>query len=147
LQPKSAETFNANLNKFVANLDMKLEEWKTALAPFAGRKLASYHNSWPYFLVRFGFQGGLFLEPRPGIPPSPAHLAEVIDAMRSGMVRIIIVEPYVNHRAAEFVANRTDAAVLDFAPYPGGKNAPGDYIGWMDSLVKALAKALTVKTQ
>jgi len=147
LQPKSADAFNANLNKFITKIDVKIEEWKAALAPFAGRKLVSYHNSWPYFLGRFNFQGGLFLEPKPGIPPSPAHLAEIINSMTNGKIKIIIVEPYVNHRAAEFVASRTDAAVLDFAPYPGSKNTPDDYVGWMDSLVQALAKALAAKTQ
>ena len=89
---------------------------------------------------------GLYLEPKPGIPPSPAHLAEVIATMTNEKIKIIIVEPYVNHRAAELVAGRTDAAVLDFAPYPGSKNVPDDYIGWMDSLVQALAKSLAAKT-
>jgi len=147
LSPKEAGVFKANLDKFNSRLDTKIAEWRKALAPYAGRRIVSYHNSWPYFFERFGLQGHLFLEPKPGIPPSPSHLAEVIATMKNERIKIIIVEPHVNHRAAELVAARTDATVLDFASYPGGKNVPDDYIGWMDSLVQALAKTLASKTQ
>ena len=147
LEPKSAALFKANLDKFKKDLDAKIEEWKKALAPHSGKRIVSYHNSWPYFERRFEVKGELFLEPKPGIPPAPAHLAEVITTMKAENIKIIIVEPHVNHRSAELVAGRTDAVVLDFAPYPGGKGVPDDYIGWMDSLVQALAKAFAAKTK
>ncbi len=147
LDPKSAGLFKANLEKFNRSLDTKLAEWKKALAPFAGRPVVSYHNSWPYFEKQFALKGELFLEPKPGIPPSPSHLAEVITAMKADKIKIIIVEPHVNHRSAELVASRTDATVLDFAAYPGSKGVPEDYIGWMDSLVQALARAFAAKTK
>ena len=142
LDSKSASAFKANLEKFNQRLDAKLADWKRALGPYAGRRIVSYHNSWPYFEKRFELKGDLFLEPKPGIPPSPAHLAEVITTMKAERIRIILVEPHVNHRSAELVAGRTDGTVLDFAPYPGGKGVPDDYVGWMDSLVQALANRL-----
>jgi zinc/manganese transport system substrate-binding protein len=147
LEPKSATLFKANLEKFKKDLDAKIEEWEKKLSPYAGKRIVSYHNSWPYFEKRFDVKGELFLEPKPGIPPAPAHLAEVITTMKAENIKIIIVEPHVNHRSAELVAGRTDAVVLDFAPYPGGKGVPDDYIGWMDSLVQALAKAFAAKTK
>ena len=147
LEPKSAASFQGNLEKFTKNLNAKTEEWKRTLAPFAGRQIVSFHNSWPYFEKRFEIKGGLFLEPKPGIPPSPAHLAQVISTMKAENIKIIIAEPYLNHRSAELVASRTDAVVLDFASYPGSKGVPDDYIGWMDSLVQALAKTLAAKTK
>ncbi len=147
LDEKSAATFQANLEKFQQRLDAKLAEWKKALAPYAGQQIAGYHNSWPYFTKQFELKGGLFLEPKPGIPPSPAHLSEVIAAMKSGNVRIIIVEPHVNHRSADLVASRTGSTVIDFAAYPGSKGVPEDYVGWMDSLVQALAKAFAAQTK
>jgi zinc/manganese transport system substrate-binding protein len=147
LDVKSADVFKANLEKFNQRLDTKMAEWKKALAPYAGKRIASYHNSWPYFTKRFELKGDLFLEPKPGIPPSPAHLSEVIATMKNENVKIIIVEPHVNHRSADLVASRTDAVVLDFAAYPGGKGVPDDYAGWMDSLVQALAKAFAAKTK
>lgn len=147
LDAKSADAFKANLGKFNQRIDAKMAEWKKALAPYAGKRIASYHNSWPYFTKRFELKGDLFLEPKPGIPPSPAHLSEVIATMKNENVKIIIVEPHVNHRSADLVASRTDAIVLDFAAYPGGKGVPDDYVGWMDSLVQALAKAFAAKTK
>ena len=147
LEPKSAVVFKANLEKFTSRLDTKIEEWKKILAPGVGKPVVSYHNSWPYFEKRFGLKGELFLEPKPGIPPSPAHLAEVIATMKKDEIKIIIVEPHVNHRSAELVAGRTGAIVLDFAPYPGGKGVPEDYIGWMDSLVQSLVRAVAGKTK
>jgi zinc/manganese transport system substrate-binding protein len=147
LDPKSASMFKANLEKFSQRLDAKLAEWKKALAPYAGKRIVSYHNSWPYFEQRFDLKGDLFIEPKPGIPPSPSHLAEVITTMKAENIKVIIVEPHVNHRSAELVASRTDATVLDFAAYPGSKGVPDDYIGWMDSLVQALAKTLAAKTK
>jgi zinc/manganese transport system substrate-binding protein len=147
LDSRNAATFKANLDKFTSRLDPKIADWKKALAPYAGKRIVSYHNSWPYFEKRFAIKGELFLEPKPGIPPSPSHLAEVITTMKAESIKIIIVEPHVNHRGAELVAGRTDATVLDFAPYPGGKGVPDDYIGWMDSLVQALAKTFATKTK
>jgi len=147
LDSKSASVFKANLEKFNQRLDAKIADWKKALSPYAGKRIVSYHNSWPYFEKRFELKGDLFLEPKPGIPPSPSHLAEVITTMKAENIRIILVEPHVNHRSAELVAGRTDAAVLDFAPYPGGKGVPDDYVGWMDSLVQALAKTLAAKSK
>ncbi len=147
LEPQSAGLFKGNLAAFNQRLDAKLDNWKEILAPFAGRRIVSFHNSWPYFEKRFDLRGGLFLEPKPGIPPSPSHLAQVITTMKAENIRIIIAEPYLNHRSAELVASRTDAVVLDFASYPGSKGTPDDYIGWIDSLVQALAKAFAAKSK
>src|SRR5215472_11614494 len=88
---KSAAVYRANLKKFTDAIDAKLTEWERLLAPYKGQQLASYHNSWLYFGNRFGFKIDLFLEPKPGIPPTPTHLAEVITKMRQDKVRGILV--------------------------------------------------------
>ena len=147
LEPNSAGVFKANLDKFNQRLDAKLEDWKKALAPYAGKRVVSYHNSWPYFAQRFNFKFDLFLEPKPGIPPSPSHLSEVITTMKTEKIRIIVCQPHLNHRSAELVASRTGATVIDFASYPGIKGASADYIGWLDSLVQALVKGFAAKTK
>ena len=84
----------------------------------------------------------LFLEPKPGIPPTPAHLAEVITKMKADNVRVIVVQPYQNRKTAETVAGHTDALVLDF---PGFPTAGQTYADWMDGLVKSLVKAFEAK--
>jgi zinc/manganese transport system substrate-binding protein len=143
LDATGAEIYRANLAKFNARLEAKLAEWQKLLAPYAGRRVAAYHNTWPYFARRFGLRSDLFLEPKTGIPPTPAHLAEVIAQMKAEGIRVIIVEPYQNRKTALAVAAGTGATVLDFAQYPGGvTGTESGYIELMDYLVKSLAKAL-----
>jgi len=143
LDAKSGDSYRANLKRFTDALDAKMVEWQRALAPFKGREIVAYHNSWPYFGERFGLKIDLFLEPKPGIPPTPAHLAEVILQMKDRKVNVIIVDPYLNRRTAETVARNTGADVIDVAQFPGGvKGTEGGYLQLIDYLVNSLAKAL-----
>ncbi|MBI5387218.1 MAG: zinc ABC transporter substrate-binding protein [Verrucomicrobia bacterium] len=141
LEPKSADAFRANLKKFTGRLDAKMAEWQRRLEPFRGRQVVTYHNYWPYFAERFGLKTELFLEPKPGIPPTPAHLAGLVGRMKAQHVRVILVQPYVSRKSAETVAGLTGAVVLDVAAFPGGIKGGEGYIEWMDSLVNALAGA------
>ncbi len=146
LDQKSADAYRANLKKFTDSLDAKLVEWQKKLEPFKGQQVVAYHNSWLYFGDRFGLKIDLFLEPKPGVPPTPKHLAEVILRMKADNVHVILVDPYLNRRTAETVAARTGATVVDVTQFPGGvKGTEGGYIALMDYLVNAVAKALAVK--
>jgi zinc/manganese transport system substrate-binding protein len=143
LDPPNREFYAANAERFTRALDAKLAEWQRTLAPFRGREIVAYHNSWPYFAARFGLKIELFLEPKPGIPPSPSHLANVIAQMKERRARIILVEPYLNRRTAETVARDTGALVVDVTQFPGGvKGTEGGYLALMDYLVRTLAQAL-----
>jgi len=125
-------------------LESKTKEWEKLLAPFKGQRLVAYHNTWPYFARQFGLNIDLFLEPKPGIPPTPVHLAEVVSRMKAEHVRVILVEPYQNRRTAEAVAADTGAMVVDVAQFPGGvKGTDKGYIELMDYLVNSIAKALS----
>ncbi len=136
LDAKSAGVFQANLKNFNNELEAKLAEWSKLVAPYAGRQLVTYHNYWIYFGHSFGWPMELFLEPKPGIPPTPAHLAAVIGKMKSGNLKLVTVQPYQNRKTAETVASHTGAVVLDFPSFPGGKGTEG-YLEWMDFLVKS----------
>jgi zinc/manganese transport system substrate-binding protein len=143
LDSASSAAYRANLKKFSDALDAKLEGWLKTLAPFKGQRIVSYHNSWPYFAERFGVKIDLFMEPKPGIPPTPTHLSEVIKKMKEEKIRVIFVEPYLNRRTAETVARNTGAVVLDVSQFPGGvKGTEGSYIPLLDHLVDGLARAL-----
>ncbi|MEY2411101.1 MAG: zinc/manganese transport system substrate-binding protein [Verrucomicrobiota bacterium] len=143
LDAAACATYQANLKAFTASIDAKLNGWLQALAPFKGQRIVSYHNSWPYFSERFGVKIDLFMEPKPGIPPTPTHLGEVIQTMKSEKIRVIFVEPFLNRRTAETVARNTGAVVLDVSQFPGGvKNTDGGYVQLLDQLVSSLAKAL-----
>src|SRR5216110_952458 len=82
LDAPNAAFYEANYKKFEATINAKLQEWGAAISPFKGQHVVAYHDSWPYFADRFGLNIDIFLEPKPGIPPSPSHLAEVIAQMR-----------------------------------------------------------------
>jgi zinc/manganese transport system substrate-binding protein len=141
-----ADYFQANLKKFDAAIEAKLVEWQATLAPFKGAHVVAYHNSWLYFGERFGLKIDLFLEPKPGIPPSPAHLAEVITKMKAQNARVVIVDPYLNRKTAETAARATGATVLAVTQFPGGvKGTEGGYIQLMDYLVNSLCAALVEK--
>ncbi len=138
LDAANAAAYAANLTKFNAKLDAKLAEWQRLLAPFQGQPIVTYHNYWIYFAKRFGFPMELYLEPKPGIPPSPAHLAEVIGKMKAANLKLIAVQPYQNRKTAETVASHTGAVVIDWPSFPGGKGTEG-YLEWIDHLVKSIA--------
>src|SRR6185436_11292963 len=118
LDAPNAAFYDANYKKFEATINAKLQEWGKALLPFKGQQVAAYHESWVYFAHRFGFTIEIFLEPKPGIPPSPSHLATVIGQMKAAHAKAILVEPYHNRKIAEKVASSTGAHVVDVAQFP-----------------------------
>ena len=140
--PAHAADYQTNEKKFEATINAKLQDWGAKLLPFHGKSIVAYHDSWPYFAHRFGFQIDVFLEPKPGIPPSPSHLAEVIEQMKVRKIKVIIVEPYHNRKIAEKVAQSTGAKVIDFAQFPGALSNTDTYVKLIDTLVNNLATAL-----
>jgi zinc/manganese transport system substrate-binding protein len=139
---KNTLIYDANFKKFEATINAKLQEWGAAMLPFKGQNVVAYHDSWPYFAHRFGVNIDTFLEPKPGIPPSPSHLAEVIEKMKAQKIKAIIVEPFHDRKIAEKVASATGAKVVDFAQYPGALPNTDSYIKLIDALVSRLAAAL-----
>jgi zinc/manganese transport system substrate-binding protein len=142
VDPTHAADYQANEKKFEATINAKLQEWGAKLLPYRGQSLVAYHDSWVYFGHRFGFNINIFLEPKPGIPPSPSHLAEVIAQMKAQQIKVIIVEPYHNRKIAEKVAQSTGAKVVDFAQFPGALPNTDTYVKLIDALVNNLAAAL-----
>ncbi len=143
--PAAAETFKANLARFNATVDRKLAEWKKQLEPYRGAKIVTYHKDFVYLAERFNLDIVENLEPKPGIAPSPAHLAKVITVMNAAKVRVILVQPYQNRRTAETVARQTGATVLDIPQQPGAIANTATYFELMDYMVKTLAAGLGVK--
>jgi zinc/manganese transport system substrate-binding protein len=146
IDPKSADIYRANLKTFDDEIDEKLAIWHQKLAPFQGQSVVAYHDSWPYFAKEFGLKIDLFLEPKPGIPPTPAHLADVIIKMKAENARVIIVDPYLNRKTADTVASHTGAKVVEVTQFPGGvKGTEDGYTETVDYDVNAIAAALAQK--
>ena len=142
VDPASAAAYKANLDQFVARVDAKTSEWQKQLAPYRNAKIVTYHKDFVYLAERFNLDVIETLEPKPGIAPSPAHLARVIEAMKSSGAKVILVQPYQNRRTAETVARQTGAAVLDIPQQPGARKESKSYLDVMDYMVTTLAAAL-----
>ena len=142
LDAANAASYQANEKAFEDTINARLQTWGKALLPYRGQSLVAYHDSWVYFAHRFGFTIDVFLEPKPGIPPSPSHLAEVIGKIKAGRIKAILVEPFHNRKIAEKVAAATGAKVVEFAQYPGALPDTDSYVSLIDALVSRLAAAL-----
>ena len=142
VDPSNAAFYDANYKKFEATINSKLQEWGAAMLPFKGQSVVAYHDSWVYFAHRFGLNIDVFLEPKPGIPPSPSHLAEVIEKMKAQKIKAIIVEPFHDRKIAEKVASSTGGTVVDFAQYPGALPGTDSYVKLIDALVSRLSAAM-----
>ncbi len=141
IDPKSAATYNGNLARFNTKLDVKYADWQKQLAPFRGARIVTYHKDFVYLAGRFGLNIVDELEAKPGIAPSPAHLAEVIGKMKTTNAKVILVQPFQNRKTAETVARQTGAVVLDVPQQPGAAPNTTTYFDLMDNIVNTLAGA------
>lgn len=119
-----------------------LAGWKARMQPCAGRKVVTFHRSWPYLLQRFGLLTAAELEPKPGIPPGPAHVAEVVAIMRAQQARVILMEPFYPASDARAVADKASAVVVVAANATGGQPEAKDYLAMLDNAVNRLAGGL-----
>ncbi len=112
------------------------------MKPFNGERVVAYHKSWPYFFRRFGLRAVGFVEPKPGIPPSMAHSAQLIKQIREERVRIIIVEPYFNGKVPQFIAKNSGAKLVILPPSVSTATGISDYFKLFDHLIVTLVRAL-----
>jgi len=141
MDPGDAAYFNQRLEDFRKRLAAAEKRWDEQMKPYRGRKVVTYHQSWPNFVKRFGLQVAEYVEPRPGIPPSPAHVVELIALMKRQNVKLILVEPYFDLKTPQSVARETGGQVVVLMPSVGGDKDTGDYIKLFDYDVNLLVKA------
>jgi ABC-type Zn uptake system ZnuABC Zn-binding protein ZnuA len=141
IDPDHAAAYEANRAAFLAHVNGKLAEWQRRLAPLQGMPLVAYHNSWPYFARRFRLDFIGFIELKPGVPPSPGHLAGVVRLMKERGARIVVREPHEPQRDVAFVADKAGAKVATLAGSVGDLPQARDYIALFDANVDALTAA------
>ncbi len=136
-----------NNDKLVENLRSEdalalLGGWAAKMRPHWGKPVVTYHRSWPYFASRFGLKVVAELEPKPGIEPTPGHVANVIKTVQQRSVKAILQEPFYSTRNGKFVAGRTGAELVVVPQSVGQVPSAGDYIGLFDVLVGKISAAL-----
>lgn len=145
LRPQDAAYFDANLQRFETELSEHIKGWEEKMSPFKNTKVIAYHNQWPYFEQHIGLDIVDFLEPKPGIPPTPSQLAKIIGLMKAQDIHVIIIAPYYRPDSAELVARRTDAQVVTLASSVGAFKDIKSYYDLfdynVDHLIQAFSKA------
>jgi zinc/manganese transport system substrate-binding protein len=142
LRPNDRSFFDQRLNDFVARLSDAGKRWAALMTPYKGTKVVTYHRSFPNFAERFGLEVIGYVEPRPGIPPSPQHTLDLITEMKKQNVKLVLVEPYFDLKTPNSIGRATGAEVLVMPPSVGGVPSVTDYFKLFDYDINLLIGAL-----
>jgi zinc/manganese transport system substrate-binding protein len=142
LRPNDRSFFEQRLNDFVTRLSDAEKRWAAMMAPYKGTKVVTYHRSFPNFAERFGLDVIGYVEPRPGIPPSPQHTLDLINEMKRQNVKLVLVEPYFDLKTPNSIGRATGAEVLVMPPSVGGVKDVTDYFKLFDYDINLLIGAL-----
>ena len=142
LDPAGAPTYARNCDAFEKRLAAAEQRWAADRAAIRGKPVVAWHTSWRYLAEYTGMNLVGFMEPKPGIPPSPSHLAGLIATMRRTGAKVIIMEPWYDRKMADFVAQRTGARVLVLPPSVGAVKAVRDYVQVLEHDITRIAEAV-----
>lgn len=142
IDPEDVLYFEHNLKRFNDQLSVKITEWTARMLPFKGAKIIAYHNEWPYFEQRFGLHIVDFLEPKPGIPPTPSQLAKVIGEMKREKIMVIITSPYFTRESPELVVRNVGGKAVTLATSVGAEEKIKTYFDLFDHNVAKMEEAL-----
>lgn len=139
--PKNADYYRKRKADFIQKARKSQIVWLKRMLPHKGLKVVTYHKNWTYFANRFGMEVVGYIEPKPGISPSPAHMAKLISLMKQHDVKIIIRAPHFESKMPEMAARSTGARVLTLPVLMGGVPGTDDYFSFFDYLTSAIADA------
>ncbi len=142
LQPNDRTYFQQQLASFTSRLDTAEKRWLSMMAPYKGTKMVSYHRSFPNFAERFGLEIVGYVEPRPGIPPTPQHTLDLINEMKRQNVKLALIEPYFDLKTPQAIGRATGAEVLVMPPSVGGVKEVTDYFKLFDYDINLLIDAI-----
>ena len=142
LDPKNAAVYQANDKTFEDRLGAAEKAWQPELAEIKGKPVVVWHTSWRYLAEYTGMNIVAYMEPKPGVPPSPSHLVTVMNAIRQSGAKVIIMEPFYDKKVADVVARETGVAVLIVPPSVGGVPGVTDYIQLMQRDIAQIAAAV-----
>ena len=142
MDPPNAAYYAQREEDFEKRLTAAQQRWKAQMAPYQGLKVVTYHRSWANFADAFGLNVIGYVEPKPGIPPTPQHTLDVINAMKAQNIKIIMVEPYFDTKTPNSIASNTGAKVLVMPPSVGGVPGASDYFKLFDYDINLLVEAI-----
>ncbi len=146
LDAANAGDYAANAKAFDEKMEASLAKWEKQMAPYKGASIVTYHKNFVYFAERFGLKPFGTVEPKPGIPPTPRHLAELAAAMKQAGVKAVVYQPYYSAEASRDLAARAGGVAVEIATEAGGLPGTDDVFSKFDVLVSSVAKALSGKS-
>jgi zinc/manganese transport system substrate-binding protein len=141
-RPNDRSYFDQRLADFTSRLDAAEKRWLQQMAPYKGTKVITYHRSFPNFAERFGLEIVGYVEPRPGIPPTPQHTLDLINEMKRQNIKLVLVEPYFDLKTPNSIGQQTGAQVLVLPPSVGGVKEATDYFKLFDYDIGLLLDAI-----
>ena len=141
MDPEDAAYFQQRDQDFERRLAEADKRWLASMAPYRGRKVVTYHNSAPNFAKHFGLNVVGFVEPRPGIPPTPSHTLDVINMIKRDHVKVIMVEPYFDRKTPDSIARESGGTVVEYLPSVCGVKEVTTYFQLFDYDIALLTKA------
>lgn len=141
LDPEDSAYFQQRYQDFANRLAEAEKKWDAEMAPYRGRKIVTYHRSWPNFAKHFGLDVIGYIEPRPGIPPTPSHTIELVNLMKRENTKIELIEPYFDLKTPNSIASMTGGKVVVMMPSVGGKPEITDYFKLFDYDIALLTRA------
>ena len=135
-------SYEARLATFRGRVDEAAARWKATLEPLRGRKIVTHHRTLSYFLDWSGLESAGELEPKPGVPPPPGHLAQLVEVAKREGVKAVVVESYYDTRSARVVADHSGARIVQIPGDVGGESGAKDWLSYMDLVVDRIAGAL-----
>jgi zinc/manganese transport system substrate-binding protein len=146
LRPADRAFYDQRVADFTSRLDAAEKGWLATMAPYKGTKVVSYHSSFSNFAYRFGLEVAGFVEPRPGIPPTPQHTLDLINEMKAQKIKLVMVEPYFDLKTPNAIGRETGAQVLVVPPSVGGTKEATDYFKLFDYDVSLIANGIKQAT-
>jgi zinc/manganese transport system substrate-binding protein len=141
LDPADSSYFQERFQDFDKRLTAAEQKWDAEMAPYHGRKLVTYHNSFTNFAKHFHLEVIGYVEPRPGIPPTPSHTIELIGLMKRENCKLVLVEPYFDLKTPNSIGSSTGAKVVVYLPSVGGEKQVTNYFELFDYDIDLLKKA------
>jgi zinc/manganese transport system substrate-binding protein len=133
--------FQQRFQDFDKRLTTAEQKWDEEMKPYRGRKVVTYHRSFPNFAQHFGLDVIGYVEPRPGIPPTPSHTMELVALMKQENCKVVLVEPYFDLKTPQSVGRATGAQVVVYLPSVGGEKQVTNYFELFDYDINLLTKA------
>jgi len=137
---QDADYFQKNLDTFKKEIDSKMIDWTAKLSGLKQKNIITFHKSWPYFVARFGLNVIGNVEPKPGIPPTPSHDADLIQLIKKDNIKIILMENYYSDSAPNHISESTGVKVVKVPVAVYGIEAVDSYIKLIDYIVTQITK-------